>query len=103
MADKPMWNKAESRSAGVEVGAPKSDAQTPYPKHEVNREAFRVFADKLAAGQTPLTLEDLGSIFGTPFWVLIIYTLLDAREGARFLHMLANPPQQEQSRIVGAR
>lgn len=76
-----------------------------FPKLKVDRAAFEEIAGKLERGESYLTLEDVGNIFGSPFWILLVYALLDAREGARFLSFLGSraqqaPEQQANSRIV---
>lgn len=47
-----------------------------------NVEAFNDVCTALDAGQE-LTLEMLGDVFGQPFWIILVYSLLDANDAAR--------------------
>ena len=50
--------------------------------HTTSRDAFDVVEDKLDNNGS-LTLEDVGEVFGTDFWMLLVYTLVDAQVAAR--------------------
>jgi len=48
----------------------------------VNREELEKVATELDAGGM-LTLEHIGRVFGQDFWMLIVYSLMDASDAAR--------------------
>lgn len=48
----------------------------------VNRQAFEDVARRLDAGED-FTFTMIGDIFGQEFWVLLVYTLMDANDAAR--------------------
>ena len=47
-----------------------------------NRQAFEDVARRLDAGED-FTFTMIGEIFGQEFWVLLVYTLMDANDAAR--------------------
>lgn len=49
----------------------------------VNRDAFESIADGIEEHNAALTLEDIGDVFGSDFWQLLVYTLVDAQVAAR--------------------
>ncbi len=46
-----------------------------------NRSAFKRVCEELET--QPLTLEQVGDVFGQPFWIMLVQTLLDAQDSAR--------------------
>lgn len=47
-----------------------------------NKAAFKTVCDQLEAGEN-LTLEMVGNVFGQDFWMMLVYTLMDANDAAR--------------------
>lgn len=56
---------------------------------KVNKKAFKEVCTTLEAGQ-PLTLEQVGSVFGQDFWVLLVYALMDSQLAARAIQGAIN-------------
>ena len=54
-----------------------------------NKKAFKDVCAKLDEGQQ-LTLDMVGEVFGQPFWVLVVYSLLDSQEAARAIQGAIN-------------
>ena len=50
--------------------------------HTCDRRSFDIVEDKLDNNGS-LTLEDVGEVFGSDFWQLLVYTLVDAQVAAR--------------------
>ena len=48
----------------------------------VNRAAFENIATRLEDGEQ-LTFEAIGDIFGKTFWIMLLYTVMDAAQAAR--------------------
>lgn len=65
--------------AEATVEAPKTSA---IDNRKVNRAAFEEIADRLEGGEE-LTFEMVGDIFGKHFWIILVYTMLDATTAAR--------------------
>ena len=58
--------------------------------YKVNKKAFKELVAKLEAGEAQLTLSDVGEVFGTPFWELLVYAMMDANEAARAIQGAIN-------------
>lgn len=54
-----------------------------------NDEAYAAVKEILATG-TPLTYEMIGDIFGQEFWMMIVYSFLDAQDAARAIQGAIN-------------
>ena len=48
----------------------------------VDRRAFEEVCDRLDKGEQ-LTFEGIGDIFGKTFWIMLVYSLMDAQDAAR--------------------
>ena len=53
---------------------------TKYP----DKKAFKLISTQLES--TPLTLEMVGDVFGSEFWKLLVYALMDAQSAALAIH-----------------
>lgn len=63
---------------------------------KINKEAFERVCEELEDDTkgNHLTFEHLGEIFGQPLWIMLVGTLLDARESARVIsNALKRVPQ----------
>ena len=54
-----------------------------------NRKAFKQVCTDLKAGQE-LTLAHIGSVFGEPFWTMIVSCFLDSQDAARAIQNAMN-------------
>ena len=63
--------------------------QPKYP----NKRAFKAICDREES--QPLTLEDIGDVFGTPFWIMLIYAFLDSNDAARAIQNATRKLKEE--------
>jgi hypothetical protein len=53
-----------------------------------NKSAFKRVCDELET--KPLTFQQVGAVFGEDFWVLLVYSLMDAGEASRAIQGAIN-------------
>ena len=59
------------------------EKEVTFPKEFLpNKEAFQRVYEDLELGNE-LTLVHIGEVFGTAFWIMLVYALMDAQEAAR--------------------
>lgn len=56
---------------------------------EINREALEKVEADLNEGNE-LTFAHIGSVFGSDFWILLVYAFLDAQDAARAIQGAMN-------------
>lgn len=54
-----------------------------------SKKAFKQVCADLESGKE-LTLEMVGDVFGQPFWIAIVYTMLEAQDAARAIQGAIN-------------
>lgn len=64
--------------------------------YETDQEAFETVSEALKHGQ-PLTHEMVGSVFGSQFWSLLVYTMLDSNDAARAIQGAINRLRDEET------
>jgi len=63
-----------------------SENEAPtYP----NQRAFDLVKEELARGGA-LTFEQIGEVFGPDFWIMVVYSLMDAQDAARAIQGAIN-------------